>query len=440
MPAVRVLACNLQGRCGMSASDEPSWSRRQLLRGTGAALLGGALAETLGACAHASGGPSTEVGPNASTGRAAKSPVPGAIPMEKRVGFALVGLGKLSLGELLPAFALCKLARPAALVSGNRAKAEKVAKQYGIDAAHIYDYATFDRLRDDAAVQAVYVVLPNGMHAEYSIRAAQAGKHVLCEKPMAKSVAECQQMIDASQKAQKQLMIAYRMQYEPFNREAIRMARSGELGKLKNFLTSNGQLQKDPSEWRLKRALAGGGPLPDLGIYCLNAARYLSGEEPIEVSALQHSSPNDPRFREVEEQIDFTLRFPSGLLASCATSYSVHGSKGYRLLGDKAWVELDPAYPYRGQRMRISRGDSGDEQLIEPKLEAQNQFALELDHMAQCVLEGRRPHTPGEEGMQDMRLIAAIYAAADSGRSVTLPALERPDAFRGPLPAGVTLG
>jgi predicted dehydrogenase len=417
------------------------WSRRGLLRGTGAAMLGGALAELLGACAHAAGtgsmGNSTPKSAATSRG-AASNPVPGAIPVEQRVGFAVVGLGKLSLGELLPAFAQCKLSRCTALVSGDRAKAEKIAAQYGIDAKHIYDYASFDRLRDDAAVDVVYVVLPNGMHAEYTVRAAQAGKHVLCEKPMANSVDECQQMIDACKKAQKQLMVAYRMQYEPFNREVIRMARSGELGKLRNFVSSNGQMQRDPSEWRLKRALSGGGPLPDVGIYCLNAARYLSGEEPTEVSALVQRSPDDPRFREVEEQVDFALRFPSGFLASCACSYNTYDSKVYRLLGEQARVELDPAFPYRGQRMRVARAnDHGADELIEPHVEAQNQFALELDHMAQCVRENLRPHTPGEEGMQDIRLIAAIYAAADSGKTVRLPALAtgQLDAFRGPPPA-----
>jgi predicted dehydrogenase len=403
-----------------------------LLRSTGAALMGGALAEVLGACSRAN-----RTSPSGSGARpaAARSSVPGAIPNEQRVGFALVGLGRLALGELLPAFAQCKLSRPTALVSGDRAKAEKVAQQYQIGPEHIYDYANFDRIRDDASVDAVYVVLPNGMHAEYTMRAARAGKHVLCEKPMANSVEECRQMIDASASAQKLLMVGYRMQYEPFNREVIRMARGGELGKLRNFVSSNAQLQKNPNEWRLKRALSGGGPLTDIGIYCLNAARYLTGEEPVEVTALAHSTPGDPRFREVEEQIDFTLRFASGVLASCASSYSVYSSKSYRLMGESGWAELDPAYPYRGQRLRVARpAQDGPEQVVEPKIQGQNHFALEMDHLAQCVREKRRPHTPGEEGMQDVRLIAAIYEAARNGHAVQLAPVEPLDAFRGPAP------
>jgi predicted dehydrogenase len=419
-------------------SFDVAWSRRRWLRSVGAAVCSSALAEAVSACTRTAAERGSGSATNAArTGEGlASSPGPSAVPQTQRVGFAVVGLGKLALSEILPAFASCKQSRVTALVSGDRAKAENVAKQYGIDVGHIYSYEQFDRLRDDASVDVVYVVLPNGMHAEYTVRAAQAGKHVLCEKPMANTAEDCRAMIAACSAAHRQLMIAYRMQYEPFNREAIRMARAGELGKLKNFVSSNGQMQKDPTAWRLKRALAGGGPLPDVGIYCLNAARYLSGEEPIEVSALLQAIPDDPRFHEVEAQVDFSLRFPSGLLASCACSYDTHDSKQYRLLGDDAWLELDPAFPYRGQRMRIARRAGNDDtQIIERDIVAQNQFALELDHMATCVRENRRPHTPGEEGLQDVQIIAAIYESARRGQAVKLPAQQGLDIFRGPAPA-----
>lgn len=363
--------------------------------------------------------------------------MPAPLAWEQRIGFAIVGLGRLSLDELLPAFAQSKRAKLVALVSGDAGKAAKVAAQYGVPRKSIYDYKSYDRLKDDEAVQVVYIVLPNSMHAEYTVRAAQAGKHVLCEKPMANSVTECQQMIDACKAANKQLMIAYRMQYEPYNRELIRLARGGELGKLKAFSTTNGQHQGEPNQWRLKHALSGGGALPDIGIYCLNAARYLSGEEPIEVQAMQFSTPNDPRFTEVEEQMNFNLRFPSGFMASAITSYTVHETKPFRLLGETAWAELDPAYSYRGQSMRIARKRIGSsiEAIEAPRLEAKNQFALELDHMASCVRENRRPHTPGEEGMQDMRIIAALYESARGGNTVKLPPVQGLDAFRGPTPS-----
>jgi predicted dehydrogenase len=284
----------------------------------------------------------------------------------------------------------------------------------------------------------VYIVLPNGMHAEYTVRAAQAGKHVLCEKPMANSVAEGERMIAAARRAGKKLMIAYRLQYEPYNREVIRLARAKELGHLKGFLASNGQVQGDPKQWRLNKALAGGGSLPDVGIYCLNAARYITGEEPVRVSASLHSTPKDPRFAQVEEQVDFRLQFPSGLLASCSCSYGYHGSKIYRVLGDEAWAELDPAFPYRGQRLSVSKNDAkySSEERQERQLEGKNHFALEMDHMAHAVLADKTPHTPGEEGLQDLRVIAAIYRAAAEGKTIDLPNVDDGiDRFRGPAPA-----
>jgi predicted dehydrogenase len=361
------------------------------------------------------------------------SEMPAPLPPAQRVGFALVGLGRLSLEELLPAFGESRMCRPVALVSGDPAKAARVAARYGIESKAIYDYQTFDHLRDNEEVEVVYVVLPNSLHAEYTVRAAEAGKHVLCEKPMATSVAECQQMIDACEKANRKLMIAYRMQYEPNNREVIRLARAGEIGALKGFVSTNGQNQGDPRQWRLKKALAGGGALPDVGIYCLNAARYISGEEPIEVQALQYSTPKDPRFREVEEEVSFNLRFPSGFIATCLTSYGVHTSRDYRVLGATGWAELDPAFAYRGLSLRVARarqGSSGEE-VTESRLEPRNQFALEMDHLAACLRDDRTPRTPGEEGLQDMRIIAAIYEAARSGTIVKLPEIRGRDVFRG---------
>jgi predicted dehydrogenase len=405
-----------------------AWSRRRLLQ------AGGAVAASLGglrATVAAAPPPMTLPKLLADSEHEAPPPPP-ALPPEQRMGFAIVGLGHLALGQVLPAFAQSRRARPTALVSGDRAKATKVAGEYGISAKSLYDYKTFDRLRDDKTVDAVYIALPNSLHAEFTVRAAEAGKHVLCEKPMATSVADGERMIAACAKAGKQLMIAYRMQYEPYNREAIRMARAGELGHLKAFSALNCQDAGDPHQWRLKKALAGGGPLPDLGIYCLNAARYLTGEEPVEVAAMLHATPNDPRFVEVEEQVDFMLRFPSGLQASCTTSYGCHDNKRYRLMGDAGWLELDPAFPYQGQQLRVSRAGRSGEDVVARRLDNKNQFALELDHFAERAAAGKKACTPGEEGLQDVRLIAAIYEAARKGASVKLPAVAGRDAFRGP--------
>ncbi|SNS96197.1 Predicted dehydrogenase [Noviherbaspirillum humi] len=353
-------------------------------------------------------------------------------PPGERIGFAVVGLGRISVNQILPAFSRCKHARVTALVSGDRDKALAIARQYGISERAVFDYRTYERLADDAATQAVYIGLPNHMHAEYTVRAAQAGKHVLCEKPMANSVAECRQMIDACARAQRRLMIAYRSQYEANDRALLKMIRAKQLGTLREFISSNCQNQGDPDQWRLKRALAGGGALPDVGIYCLNAARFLSGEEPIEVIGHTWSNPADPRFREVEEAAHFILRFPSGFTATCTTSYSAHQAKFLRLAGSEAWAEMDPAYAYSGLRLRIGRLVDGRDTVQEFALESADQFARQIDHMAECIASSRQPHTPGEEGLQDMRIIEAIYQSAREGRPVRLG--PPPGPLRGPEP------
>ena len=186
------------------------------------------------------------------------------------------------------------------------------------------------------------MVLPNGMHAEYTVRAARAGKHVLCEKPMANTPAECRQMIDAARQADRKLMVAYRVRYEPFNQALIKSVRDQEFGPLKIVLSEHGFNIGNPDQWRLKRAMAGGGSLMDIGIYSLNAARYVTGEEPTEVTAMEYTTPGDPRFKEVEETINFQLRFPSGVLANCMSSYGAPVNR-IRAIGTKGWIELEPA-------------------------------------------------------------------------------------------------
>ncbi len=422
----------------MQRLDEARISRRGLLQSTSAATLAGlAVACGRSVASEVSGEPtSLKLPPLLSASESEKNDSPALLPPEKRLGVAVVGLGRLALQEILPAFAASKSCRVTALVTGDPSnKGARVAAQYGVNPKSVLNYDHYDRLSDLQDVHAVYIVLPNSLHAEFTVRAARAGKHVLCEKPMATTVADCQHMIDACAEAKKTLMIAYRMQYEPYNRELIRIARSGALGKLKSLLASNGQAQGDPKQWRLKKALSGGGALPDVGIYCLNAARYVSGEEPIEVQAMQYSTPNDPRFAEVEEQMNFSLRFPSGFTASCFTSYGCHDSKRYRVMGSLGWAELDPAFPYSGQSMRVARKREGseNEDITQPRLEAKNQFALELDHLADCIGHARKPRTPGEEGLQDVRIMTALYEAATSGGTVKLPAVPGLDAFRGPL-------
>ncbi len=353
----------------------------------------------------------------------------------QRIGFAVVGLGRLTLGEILPAMGKSRYCKPVALVSGDRDKARKVAAQYGIPDSGLYDYTTYDQLAQNPAVQVIYIVLPNSMHAEFTLRGAKAGKHILCEKPMATSTRDCQRMIDACNAAGVKLMIAYRSQYEPYDRALIKMIRAGKLGKLKQFVSTNSQNQGDPNQWRQKRALAGGGSMPDVGVYCLNAARFLSDEEPNEVQAAIYQPKDDPRFTEVEASCQVIARFPSGFTATFNSAYNAHKSQFLRVEGADAWAELNPAFAYHGIKMKYSLYNQDLKQEIahEPQLEEKDQFAAEMDHFALCVQNNLKPHTPGEEGLQDQRITDAIYESARTGKAVKLSPPAGPT--RGPEPA-----
>jgi predicted dehydrogenase len=415
-----------------SPTDARQPARRRFLRGAA-----GSLAPLIALPAFAQGAGSSErieLPPVAAETEPPESIPEPADPPSRRIGFALVGLGHLTLSRLMPAFGESKHCKPVALVSGDRDKARKLARQHDIPESSIYDYANFDRIADNPAIDVVYIVLPNSMHAEFTIRAAKAGKHVLCEKPMAVSARECQQMIEACAAADRKLMIAYRSQYEPMNRAIVKMVRDNKLGTLKEFISTNSQNMGDPNQWRLKKALAGGGALPDVGVYCLNTARFLSGEEPSEVLAWTHSTAGDVRFREVEETMHFVLRFPSGLQATCHTSYGANKSQMLRLMGTEGWVELNPAYAYEGIRLRHSHVVGGQTVIEEPAIGQKNQFALEMDHMASCVRTNSVPHSPGEEGLQDQRIVEALYESArGNGKPV---ALAMPKGlWRGPDPA-----
>ncbi len=363
-------------------------------------------------------------------------PPPEPLPMGQKIGFAVVGLGNLALQQILPGFAQSKFCKVAALVSGDRAKALQVAAQHGVAEQSVYSYADFDKIADNPDVQVVYVVLPNALHEEYVVRAAKAGKHVLCEKPMATSPAECERMIAACKAAARHLMVAYRIQYEPNNYRIKALSRSGgEFGRVKMIEGFNGQNQGDPNQWRQKLSLAGGGSLPDVGLYCLNTFRYLTGEEPLEVTGHTYSTPGDPRFKDVEELCYWSMRFPSGVVANAASSYGSHESRRYRVLAESGWFGLDPAFSYGGLQQEQSYAKGPVEYRMTPKIEAKQQFALEMDHMAECVKLGKTPYTPGEEGLQDHRIMAAIYESAASGRPVALPRIETIDTFRGSEPS-----
>ncbi len=352
----------------------------------------------------------------------------------ERIGFAVAGIGNLALGHILPAFGNCKYSRLVALVSSDRKKARKVAAQYGISEKNIYDYNNFDEIKDNKEIDVVYIVLPNALHHEYTLRAARAGKHVLCEKPMANSVAECEEMIAACRKARKKLMIAYRIQFEPANRLAMCWVRKNHYGKVKLIEAYNGQ-NVAPSQWRLHKALAGGGSLVDIGIYCLNTCRFLVGEEPESVLASIYSTPGDKRFKEVEETVMFQLHFPGGVVANCTTTYGAHMSRHYRVFTDDGvWFGLDPAFDYSGLQMELSKAEGLHEWKQFPVVACKDQFALEIDHMSLSVMNNTDPYTKGEEGLQDVKLMQAIYQSAREGRMIRLGVQKGKDLYRGSAP------
>ncbi len=330
----------------------------------------------------------------------------------RKLGFALVGLGSLSTHQIAPALLNTRYCRLAGIVTGTPAKAKRWQAQYNLPDKSIYNYETMDRLADNPDIDVVYVVTPNALHAEHTIKAAQAGKHVLCEKPMEVSSEKCQQMIDACRKAGRQLAIGYRLHFEPNNRECVRLAREKVFGGLKIIQAGFGFKIGDARQWRLRKALSGGGPLMDVGIYALQATRYLTGEEPLLISATS-TTTDHLKFAEVEESLVWQATFPSGIIANCSTTYSVGGIKGYRAYAENGWFGLDPAYEYTGQK-----GLRSDGQTI--ALPPVDHFAAQMDNFAQCIFENRPTPVPGEEGLRDLRVMTAIYESVRTGKTVKL--------------------
>ena len=339
---------------------------------------------------------------------------PTPLPDSEKIGFAVVGLGKLALGQIIPGLKTATGAKLVAVVSGHPDKARRIAAENGLPADAIYTYDDYDRMAKDPRIQVVYIVLPNSMHAEYTIRALKAGKHVLCEKPMATSIVDCEAMIAAAKAAKRQLMIAYRCHYEPLNLEVMRRMRSGALGKPRLVVTNMGR-QSDLSEpsdaWRLDMAMSGGGALADMGIYGVNASRYILNEEPVEVRAWAQTDRSDPRFRTTEDVIAWQFRFPSGAIANGSTSFSYQGTMAYQVFCEHGKMTAEPGAFYGGNRLTID-GTIGDR---EPKIREIDQFAREMDWMAD-VVRGKAPMvSTGEEGLQDMRLMHAIMASVKQG-------------------------
>jgi predicted dehydrogenase len=332
----------------------------------------------------------------------------------KKFGFAMVGLGRISMQHLAPSLKASNKAKVTALVSGHRDKADKMAAEYGVPAKNIYNYENFDAIADNKDIDAVYIALPNSMHAEYTIRAAKAGKHVLCEKPMATTVADAEAMIAACKKADRKLAIAYRCQLEPTNLRAMELIRSGKLGKIQAIESANG-FNIRAGEWRLNMKLAGGGPLMDMGVYSLNACRFLLGEEPGEIKADWSVIDKDGRFNEVEENIAWSMKFPSGVVASCNTTYGANMPGFYRVHGSRGMIHVEPAFGYDG--LRLTARIQGEQPIDEPNAEKDPaQFTREADHLVDSIVSGKEPKISGQEGLFDMKHMMEIYRSC--GRRV----------------------
>ena len=332
----------------------------------------------------------------------------------RKVGYCVIGLGRIA-DHFMRGVKDSSVSKITGLVSGHREKALKIAAQYGVPESSIYSYEQMDAKRDNKTIDAVYVALPNSMHAEYTIRSAKAGKHVLCEKPMAISVAESEAMIAACNAAKVKLMIAYRLHYEPTTLRAIKLIRDGAIGTIQAINSANG-FNIGKGEWRTDKALAGGGPLMDVGIYCLNATRYLTGEEPTGITASISTVDHDGRFDTVEENTAWTMKFPSGALASCSTTYGATMPGFYRVYGSKGWLEVNE-FGYDGLHLRANfrSGPRGTPPTVldEPNPEKDpKQFTREADHFTECILNDKTPQTSGEEGLRDMRYMKEIYKAA----------------------------
>jgi predicted dehydrogenase len=330
----------------------------------------------------------------------------------RKLGVALCGLGSLSTKQIAPALLKTRNCRLAGIVTGTPSKAAEWKKSYGLPDRSIYDYKTMHRMADNKDIDIVYVVTPNALHLEHALAAAAAGKHVFCEKPMEISVERCQQMIDAVKKAGKLLGVAYRCQFEPNNLECVRLAKEKVLGDVKIIDANFGFPMGDPTQWRLKHELAGGGALMDVGIYCLQTTMMLTGEQPVWINAAEVKT-DAVKFREVDETIMWQTKFPSGVVANCVSTYSASGLQGFRAATSRGWFSLDPAYYYGGIRGR--RSDN-----TEINIPVDDQFALELDDFAGCIINRKPTRVPGEMGLSDVKYLMAIYESIRKGRPISL--------------------
>lgn len=330
---------------------------------------------------------------------------------QKPIGVCLVGLGNYSSSVLAPALQMTKHCKLTGIVTGTPSKIPVWQKKYKIKDQNIYNYENMDQIANNPEINVIYIVLPTGLHAQYAIKAANTGKHVWCEKPMAKTVEECQAIMDACHKNKVKLSIGYRMQHEPNTQQVIKWATTKPYGKIKTVRAEIGYHVRNPQKtWRTNKKL-GGGTMYDLGVYALNASRYSTGEEPTSVIA-QQMVTNTKIFTETDETTHFTLEFPSGAIAHGKTSLA----KDMHLLHvdcEKGWYKLQPFSMYSGVKGETSEGNLLNEYI-------ENQQAKQMDDDALAIINNTQVIVPGEEGMKDIRIVEAIYKSAATGKKIEL--------------------
>jgi predicted dehydrogenase len=337
-----------------------------------------------------------------------------AMPYDGKVlNVAILGLGSYGT-RVAEAMQSCSAAKLVGVISGTPSKIKTWQAKYGIPEKNCYSYENFDSIKNNPDIDAVYVITPNSLHKDFTIRAAKAGKHVICEKPMAVNAADAQVMVDECKKANVKLFIGYRMHLEPKTLEIIRMRKAGEFGKILFFQGLSGFIIGDPTQWRLNAKLAGGGAMMDIGIYSINGSRYMVGEEPIWVTA-QETKTDPVKFKEgVDETIQFQLGFPGGAVASCLSTYSMNNLDRFFLNGDKGFAEMGPSTGYGPIMGRTHKGE-----LNYPHVTHQT---FQMDEIARMIFESKTPIVAmdGEEGVKDMKIIDAIFLAVKTGKKVDL--------------------
>lgn len=329
---------------------------------------------------------------------------------KKELGVALVGLGYYSRDLLAPALQLTNYCSLAGVVTGTPSKAAEWSKKYGIKDNNVYSYDSISQIANNDDIDVIYIVLPTGLHAEYAIKAANTGKHVWCEKPMARTADECQSIIEACNKNNVKLSIGYRMHHEPNTRTIMDWATKKPYGKIKEVSARAGYFDGRTDHWKQKKSL-GGGAMYDMGVYSLNAARYATGEEPVAVTAY-HETTRPEIYTEVDETTYFDLEFPSGAVAKCVTSFG-RGMNDLRITSEHGWYELSPFQAYSGIKGITSDGKKFN-------LKINNQQARQMDDDSLSILNDTPVMVPGIEGMRDIRIVEAVYKSAKTGEKIIL--------------------